>query len=135
MIEITALTKEGGPLTKRIGLAEGGTLRSDGSACVMSAGTARRAQFRNLSEFADHISDMRSDEAVALGALRPDLPETVSVVTKNRLALLNGAAAPNTIARTTEYIQYLEGVPALALIDVDIKGMPPEVATRIKAAS
>ena len=42
-IEITTLSKTGGPLTKRISLAPDGTLRSDGSACVMSSGIAQRA--------------------------------------------------------------------------------------------
>jgi hypothetical protein len=37
-IEITGFAKSDGPLTKRITLALDGELRSDGSACVMSAG-------------------------------------------------------------------------------------------------
>jgi hypothetical protein len=41
-IEITALTKAGGPLTKRICLSDDGKLISDGSACIMSRGGARR---------------------------------------------------------------------------------------------
>ena len=40
--EIVCLTKSNGPLTKRIRLDENGVLHSDGSACVMSHGGARR---------------------------------------------------------------------------------------------
>jgi hypothetical protein len=42
MIEITSIAKTGGPLTKRISLAQDGSLKSDGSACVMTCGTAQR---------------------------------------------------------------------------------------------
>ena len=43
-VELTKLTKVGGPLTKRISLAPDGTLKKDGSACVMAHGTAERVQ-------------------------------------------------------------------------------------------
>src|SRR6266536_3591037 len=69
LIETTGFTKKGGPLTKRISLSEDGELLSDGSACVMSAGIAWRATFDSLLEFADVINDLRSSEAIALGAL------------------------------------------------------------------
>ena len=39
MIEIIALAKEGGPLTKRISLTADGSLHSDGSGCVMARGS------------------------------------------------------------------------------------------------
>ena len=52
MIEITKFSKSGGPLTKRISLKPDGTLHSDGSACVMVAGTARRARFDDLGALA-----------------------------------------------------------------------------------
>src|SRR6266702_2746446 len=51
LIEITGFTKKGGPLTKRISLADDGELLSDGSACVMSAGNAWRATFDGLLGF------------------------------------------------------------------------------------
>ena len=46
---------------------------------------------------------------------------------------MNGQAI-NIIARTAEHIRYTPNKPALALIDIDTKGMPPEVASRIKEA-
>jgi hypothetical protein len=133
VIEVTALMKTGGPLTKRISLSPDGMLHSDGSACIMSEGAARRAKFRNLLEFADYISGLGSREAIALGALHRNLPKTVRIVTKQRLEKLNGTANPDTIARTGDYITYERGCATLALIDVDTKGMPPAVSARIRA--
>jgi hypothetical protein len=132
VIEVTALTKTGGPLTKRVSLSPDGTLHSDGSACVMSTGTGRRFRFKGLAEFADHIERMAPNEAIALGALRPDLPDAVTLTTKDQLSRLNGAAAPGMIARTADHIAYQPGQPALALIDFDSKGMPDGVVARIR---
>ena len=47
-IEITGFTSDVGPLTKRISLAPDGSLLSDGSACVMSRGTAKRLRLVTL---------------------------------------------------------------------------------------
>ncbi len=133
-IEITALTKIGGPLTKRITLLPDGSLHSDGSACVMSRGSAKRARFDNLESFAEHIGALASHEAIALGALRHGIPENVQIDTKKNLKEINGSAALDLIARTGDHIIYRPGQPALALLDYDTKGMPTAVADRIKAA-
>ena len=132
LVEITTLTKAGGPLTKRITLAADGSLHSDGSACVMSRGSARRVRFDNLGAFAGHIASLDSSEAIALGALRADLPDQVQIATKHALEKLNGAAGPEIIARTGDHIAYEAGRPALVLVDIDTKGMPATVAARIK---
>jgi hypothetical protein len=134
MIEITHIVKEGGPLTKRISLAPDGTLLSDGSACIMAKGTAKRANCTTLEAFAASISKCRNHEAIALGALRAGLPDEVDVVTKAGLEKLNGSADSATIARTSEYIQHRSGQPGMVLIDVDTKGMPDTVRTKIDAA-
>jgi hypothetical protein len=73
-VEITVFVKSGGPLTKRIRLAADGSLASDGSACVMSRGSARRVQIADVGELATLIDRLQSNEALALGALRSDLP-------------------------------------------------------------
>jgi hypothetical protein len=130
MIEITRLAKTGGPLTKRISLADDGTLVSDGSACIMSRGRAWRNTCATLQEFATGLSSLRSDEAITLGALRHDLPDEVEVVTKHRL---NGHAADHLIARTADHIAYRPQCVTVALIDVDTKGMPATVRAHIKA--
>ncbi len=134
MIQLTQLAKDGGPLTKRISLAPDGSLLSDGSACTMAVGRGRRTTCATMQEFADGISGLSSDQAIALGALRRDLPDEVQVVTKSRLEKLNGSAN-NLIARTSDHIFYRAGQPALALIDIDCTGMPAAVRDRIKEAN
>ncbi len=133
MIEVTRLTKAGGPLTKRISLAPDGTLKSDGSACVMTRGAAERVPMSSLAQFGELIDSLEPNEAIALGTLRPDLPGAVKVMTKDRLEQLNGHAGPDIIARTADHIDYVPRAPALALIDLDTKGMPHAVKARIEA--
>jgi hypothetical protein len=128
--EITVFTKSGGPLTKRIRLAEDGSIISDGSACTMSNGLARRIQIADVKQLATLIEHMRADQAIALGALRPGLPNEVGVITKHKL---NGQVRTDVIARTANDIQYRNGKPAFALLDYDSKGMPPDVAHRLDA--
>ena len=50
-----------------------------------------------------------------------------------KLEKVNGSAS-NLIARSGDYIRYNVGQPALALIDIDTKGMPPAVRDKIHAA-
>jgi hypothetical protein len=126
-LEFTIFTKANGPLTKHICLTADGSVKSDGSACVMSRGIAQRIQISNLQALASLIERMRSDQAIALGALRTDLPNKVQVVTKGQL---NGQ--PGVIARTGADIMFRNEKPALALLDFDLKGMPPEVAAEIQ---
>jgi hypothetical protein len=128
VIGFTLLTKTGGPLTKRTSLAPDGSLRSDGSACIMAAGLAARMQM-NMQGFADQIAACEPSQAIALGSLRSDLPDQVKILTKARI---NDDTPPEVISRTGEYIQYQAGRPALMLIDSDSKGMPAAVKARIK---
>jgi hypothetical protein len=93
----------------------------------MAHGAAQRWHIGNVGELAAVIEGMRSNQAIALGALRANLPDEVQVVTKKNL---NGQA--RTIARTAADINYRKGVPALALLDFDAKGMPEEVASEMK---
>ena len=134
MIEITRLSKIGGPLTKQISLKADGTMFSDGSFCVMSRGHASRARFGALVDFAAMIHSLEPSDAIALGVLRSDLPEHVNVTTQDKLARANGSASPDMIARNSTYIAYAPGKPALALIDIDTKGVPDSVKARIKSA-
>jgi hypothetical protein len=120
--EITLFAKSSGPLTKRISLEADGSIRSDGSACVMARGSARRIHLTAASDLGALIERLKPNEAIALGALRAGLSDPVQVVTKHKL---NGAA--NVIARTGADIIYRKGQPALALLDFDTKGMPRDV--------
>ena len=134
--EIVELTKSGGPLTKKISLSETGALISDGSACIMVAGEAKRFTFNNLTTFADVIGRLGSDKAIALGALHHELPKQVKVLTKRRIIQLNGEAPTDVvvICRTHENILYRAGKPALVLVDFDAKGMPDYVRRNIDRA-
>jgi hypothetical protein len=127
MMEITRFTKAGGPLTKRISLTDDGMLKSDGSACVMSRGIAERIEINNIVQFGELIGSLASDQAIALGTLRPGLPDKVTIATAKAT---NGHAGPDTIARTAANIVYRQQ-PGLGLIDFDTKGMPGEVAARL----
>jgi hypothetical protein len=127
MIEITIFTKFGGALTKRISLAADGALKSDGSACVMASGEARRASLASVLELGDLIEQLNPNEAIALGRLRDGLADRVEIVPKRKL---NGAA--NVIARTSADIVYRKGESALVLFDFDTKGMPDEVSAALK---
>ena len=133
MIEITHFTKFNGFLTKRISLTETGAMKSDGSECVMSKGTARRLVLPDHHALAAHIHNLKPIEAIALGALVSTVTAHKSrIVTKAAFQQLNGhAAAEGVITRTSDFIQYRDGQQAFALIDVDTKGMPQSVRARV----
>ena len=131
-IEITGFIKKDGPLTKRISLAADGSLLSDGSACVMSAGYAWRQSVPSLTEFAVIINTLGSDQAIALGSLNDELPSLVEVVSKRRLQQRKRSDTRyDVISRTSDYLEFRSGCPALVLIDVDTKGMPRAVRDRV----
>jgi hypothetical protein len=129
VFEIVSFTKLDGPLTKRIALNEDGSTKSDGSGCLMPRGIAVRTPIANITELARLIAELRPDQAIALGALRADLPDQVNIVTKSKL---NGHAAADVIARTADSIQFRSGQPGFALFDYDTKGMPTEIEARLK---
>jgi hypothetical protein len=126
--EMTVFRKAEGILTKKIMLTGDGSVHSDGSECVMSRGAAERVRIAGVNALAALIKNLLCNEALALGRLRPDLPETVEVVTKSKL---NGGPVSGIITRTSEYICYRSGEPAYALLDFDRKGMPTDVAGRL----
>ena len=127
MTELTIFAKTGGPLTKRISLAPDGSLKSDGAACVMAHGAARRANIASVLDLGILIERLKPNEAIALGTLRAGLPDQVEVVTKRKL---NGAA--NVIARTGADLVYCKAQTALALLDYDTKGMPGDIAAALQ---
>jgi hypothetical protein len=129
-IEIVVFTKDGGPLTKRISLTADGAVHSDGSACALATGRARRMKIADVAELAAIIERLTSNQAIALGALNSDLADEVRIVTKNQL---NGHEH-DVIARTGDSITYRTGQPTFALIDTDTKGMPDAIAVKIEQA-
>ena len=130
-IELVVFSKKGGPLTKRITLTADGKIASDGSACTMARGRAKRERIGCVGELAALIEDLTSEQAIALGALRDDLPDEISIVTKAALASgpINGA-----VARTGGNLVYRPGRPALALFDYDTKGMTVAVRRQLDTA-
>ncbi len=126
--EVTVFRKAHGVLTKKISLTADGSVQSDGNECVMSRGEAKRVRIIGVNALATLIKHLQSDQALALGRLRADLPDTVQVVTKSKL---NGAAPPGIITRTTEYLCYSSDEPAYALLDFDRKGMPADVVRQL----
>jgi hypothetical protein len=127
-VEITLFLKSGGPLTKCIALAADGSVTSDSSECRMSRGSARRVRIADVAQLGRLIEGLASIEAIALGALRPSLPDPVQIVTKHEL---NGVTQHGVIARTGHSIVFSNGQTAFALLDFDTKGMPPDVAARL----
>src|SRR5258708_4659627 len=105
MSEITCLTN-GGPLTKRIYLDENGALKSDGSACIMTRGTARRVAISCVRQLGELIAGLKSNQAIALGSLRPGLPDEVKIATRRAI---NGATGPDVISRTADNFQFRPG--------------------------
>lgn len=129
-LEITAFAKSGGPLTKRIYL-EGDRVAADTSVCKMDRGSARRVRLTDVHGLAKLIGNLAPHEAIALGALRPDLPDECEVITKVNLEKLNAAARPEIIARTSMFIGYRPDQPALVLLDHDTNGMPAAVSMKL----
>src|SRR5215470_9824989 len=127
--EITLITKRGADptLSKQIFLDDAGALRSDGSKCRMAEGVATRACAATAHDLARYIAACGTDQAIALGALKPGLASPVTIVTKQKLNLNPGA-----VTRSRDSIDYQRGMPGWMLIDIDVKGMPPEVASRIE---
>ena len=128
-VEITVFRKKDGVLSKRISLDKEGNVKSDGSECRMAEGSARRVKLKSVDALADLIEQMPSEEALALGQLRTELPEKVKVILARDL---NGKIPADVIARTTEYLRFEPGGPAYMLLDHDLKGQPREVADKLK---
>lgn len=129
--QITLITKRDDPplMSKRIFLDNVGKVKSDGSECRMVTGKAARAFVGSARGLARIIASCRSNQAIALGAMKAELPKSVAVTIPDKLA-----GHPGAITRSRDYIDYRAGVPAWCLIDFDTKGMPKEVRERIDAA-
>ena len=125
-IQITVLSKDNGPLSKKISLGPDGKPVSDGSACVMGRGKAKRSPLNGLHHLARVIERLGSHEAPCLGRLRVDLPDEIDIVVKSKV---NGGN--NAIARISENFVFERDHPALVLLDFDMKGMTAEVSKKI----
>jgi hypothetical protein len=124
-VEITLFEKAHGGLTKTIELKDGQPI-SDSAECRMAAGTMSRLRLAALTEFANLIETLPSNQALALGAMRDGLPETAPLRTKDK-------KTPGQESRDAETIRYREGRPALVLLDHDVKGLSTPVREKIDA--
>jgi hypothetical protein len=131
-VALTLLRKAGDALSKRIWLDKKGNVVSNGDECRMAEGTAERVHLNDVAAFGQLIDNMQSDEGLALGALRADLPDKVDVVTKRKLSQVNGTPGPNLITRTRDYILYTPGQAAAVLLDYDPKGASPAIVQQVK---
>ena len=130
-IEITLFKKSAGVLSKTIAAAVDGSPVSDGSACRMSSGEAKRIPLPGGAQaLADLIDNMAPNEALSLGRLVSGVGKSAPVTTVSRLR----SAPEGTIARSQDFLEFMENTPAFMLLDVDRKGMPQAVADRINAA-
>ena len=122
--EITLIRKldADGRMSKRICLDEHGKPSSDGSACRMVNGLATRAEAETAASLARIIEECGPDQAIALGALKDELPSPVTITTERRLE-----NHPGAISRARRFIDYRSGEPAWVLIDFDVKDMPKRV--------
>jgi hypothetical protein len=81
-IAVITLIRKSGPnpvMSKLIFLDEQGRVCSDGSQCLMAQGTATRAAAETAADLAKHIMACGSDQAITLGSLRVDLPDSITI--------------------------------------------------------
>jgi hypothetical protein len=127
-LEITRFEKTGGPLTKRVYLKPDGAIANDSSDCRMSRGVMHRQHLLDWRALACLIEETPRNTAYALGVMRPDLPDSVPLVTRRDPR----SAQPGFATRTAETILYREGRPGPVLLDYDTKGMPPDIRARMQ---
>jgi hypothetical protein len=123
--EITVFHSLNGPLSKQIGLDDDGKLKSV-AACAMAFGTARRVALNGVASLAKLIGAMRSDEMLALGRMRPGLPDEVRIIVEREI---DETTPADTIARTGDNLVYAPGQPGYMLLDHDHK---VEIAAELK---
>ena len=111
------LIKKRGPnpvMSKRIFLDAQGKVCSDGSQCLMAQGIATRAVAETAADLAEHIMACGTGEAIALGALSPDVADPAEITSLAKLK-----DNPDAITRSRDFINYSPGAPAWALIDFE----------------
>jgi hypothetical protein len=103
----------------------------------MAMGTAVTVPAPNARALADLIDGMAPCCALALGSINAGtaLGTTLRVVTADALkGVPEAQRGTAVIARTREFVQFVEGRPAWLLLDHDRKGMPADVQGQLDAA-
>ncbi len=121
-------------LTKTVSLGNDGRPKSDGSACFMTRGSGQNVTLGGPNDLADLINRLDSSEALSLGVIatakvgrQPD--DTVNVVTARNLR----EPRAGVVARTTEHLVFRSDERGFMLLDIDFKGMPPDITAEIEA--
>jgi hypothetical protein len=127
-LEVTRLVKDHGPLTKRVHLAQDGTIANDSTNCRMSRGIMHRTSLPDWRDFAAVIEETPNNVAYALGTMRADLPASIHLVAK----VEPQSEKPGFATRTRGTIQYRDE-PGLVLLDFDTKGVPEDVRARLRS--
>jgi hypothetical protein len=127
-IEITVFTSSSGALSKSLELDDIGSLRKCKDVSHMSAGTACRTRIHSLDQFQTILDTLAAHQAIAVGTMRADLPDTCNVTTVHNLTPYSPT---DLIARSQEYFGFRPEKPALLLIDVDTKGIPAPIKALI----
>ena len=130
--QVLVLVNGTGSLSKQISLVDG-VVKSDGSTCKMSVGRGA-VETHTINSFALRLPAFEPNQALALGSVREGVPKQFRVETKwsERTIKFDGPRPNDLIARSQDYIKYRPGTPALALLDVDTKGMSSEIRDRIR---
>jgi hypothetical protein len=130
LARLTRFKKARGPLTKRLHLDPATSkVSNDSSACRMSSGEARRVEISSAADLAALINSVGSNEAIAAGQLRADLPDTVKIVVKAKL----DPSKPNVVARTLDFLKFYAGNSGTLLLDYDPKGMTTKAEDRVRS--
>jgi hypothetical protein len=115
-------------LTKRVHLAQDGTIANDSTDCRMSRGIMHRTSLPDWRDFAAVIEETPNNVAYALGTMRADLPASIHLVAK----VEPQSEKPGFATRTRGTIQYRDE-PGLVLLDFDTKGIPEDVRARLRS--
>lgn len=118
-LRFTIFSRDGGPLTKRIGRDANGSLEITSDA-QLSRGAYRTETIARLSELTTIITALESNEALAWGIPKDGRPSGV-VATASTIKA--GRAPKGAIARTREHMAWSDG-PAVWMLDIDLKGVP-----------
>ena len=135
-MQITQFTKPvaDGGMTKTIKLGPDGKPSPDGSACRMWRGEARRYDLIDVHELALLIDKCSTQQALAVGSIKPEFlngGSSVQVVKKDTLA----KASPGVIARTQKHLWFPPGEDGAMVVDHDRKGMPAHVQAKMAGRS
>jgi hypothetical protein len=129
-IEFTIASSDHGDITKTIELDENGKVISHGGGKIWS-GKMRRVCLPDWKRAADDIiNEMPGHCCLITGALVPECPDIISLVTRDMFE--KKSRKEGCATRTLDFLKFRK-VPTLGLIDHDQKHFPEAVRKRIKA--